>query len=246
MPPVPEYQIYQEVKEYIKQYPTFSRLIQYDQPIKQRISGYEPRHKVYNSKSYNSDYYHPDSIRRTKTTISDLILSNKFDLFCTFTFDPKKVDRYNPDTVKKVMSKWLNNQRDLHGQLDYLIVPEFHKDGKAIHFHALIKNFKGKLKDTGKLRKQRPIYNITSFRSGYSTAVPIDNIEKVSSYVKKYITKDMPLFSGKKRYWCSTNLIRPYTIPNPIIDNYNDYTQVYTLENLTVSEHHPTIQAQLI
>lgn len=51
---------------------------------------------------------------------------------------------------------------------------------------------------------------MTGFRAGFTTAVPIDhNKLAVSSYIKKYITKEMPLIHGRKRYWISQNLTRP-------------------------------------
>lgn len=169
------------------------------------------------------------SVRRTKSVISDLVICNEFDLFVTFTFSPNKVDRYDVNACKRVMHNWLmrNKMRDRSPNLKYLIVPEFHKKceecvtaridlcvhfnrPKALHFHALIKNYNGKLKDSGKLQKGRKVYNLTGFRSGHTTACKIDNHEAVGNYVKKYITKDMPLLYAKKRYWASRGLVRPH------------------------------------
>jgi len=236
---IPEYQIYTQAHSYIKYYPHKTILISYDTPRPVRIRGYEQTNKVSIVRSGNIRPIE-DSIRRTKVTISDLIICNNFDLFCTFTFDPKKCkDRNDPIELKNKMSKWLNNQREIHGSFDYLIVPEFHKDGKAIHFHALLKNYKGKLTKSTVKNPSREIFNIFSYRSGYSTAVKIDkNIEKVGSYVKKYITKDMPLFPGKKRYWCSTGLVRPITDINPTIDPFTkqDFVQIYNSKGFTISE----------
>ena len=238
---VPEYQTYQLAQRVIKYYPKKTVLITYDTPRPVRIAGYETNIKI--STSRGSDLSNlEDSVRRTKMTISDIIICNEFDLFCTFTFDPKKcIDRNNPIELKNKMSKWLKNQRDLHGHFDYLIVPEFHKDGKAIHFHALFKNYRGTLKEASTKNKnyKRRTYNIKSYRLGYSTAVQIDNnIEKVGSYVKKYITKDMPKFPGKKRYWCSTGLIRPITDVNPTIDPFTaaEFVQIYNNKGFTISE----------
>lgn len=239
MQPTPEYQIYKNVSAFLKTYPTKSRLISYDTPRKVRIPGFELCH---NNKMLHSTPSHDsldDSIRRTKRTISDIVLCNNFDLFCTFTFDPKKVDRNDPEKCKKVMAKWLNRQQTTHGKFDYIIVPEWHKKGTALHFHALLKNYNGKLSPaTTKTKQQRPIYNIKSYRSGFSTAVPIDNTPKVSSYIKKYITKDMPMFQNKKRYWCSTGLIRPIITPDPQIDPFTlqEYKETYKNNGLTISE----------
>jgi hypothetical protein len=149
------------------------------------------------------------SIRRTKSTIADLVLCNDFQYFCTFTFDPKKHDRYDANHCKFIMSMWLHRQRNHSPNLRYLIVPEFHKDG-ALHFHALLANFNGSLKDSGRRQNGRTVYNMTGYRAGFTTAVPIDhNKAAVSNYIKKYITKDMPLIHGRKRYWISQNLVRP-------------------------------------
>lgn len=170
------------------------------------------RKKEKKKKTNDDDSIHR-SIRRTKTTISDIVKCNEFDYFCTFTFDRRKVDRYNIGRCKHVMSNWLHRQRLHSPELHYLIVPEFHKD-KALHFHALIKGYNGRLKDSGKTKNGRKIYNIPGYRSGFSTAVAIDNHYAVSSYIKKYITKDMPVIHGKKRYWISRNLVRPRTFTN--------------------------------
>lgn len=207
-----------------------------------------------------------DSLRRSKTTISDLVLSNKFDMFATFTFNcnncphpcpqkscdithphtkddcntisctcpPQLCDRLNPEICKRRMSVWLANQQKKYGQFKYIIVPEWHERG-GLHFHAMIKGFKGKLKQAENHRTKKkqfhrghPIYNITSYRNGYTTMKVIGNsdedIAKVSNYIRKYITKDMPQFKGRKRYWTSQNLVRPETttddslIHNPYIE----------------------------
>lgn len=155
------------------------------------------------------------SIRRTKTLISDLVLCNEFDIFCTFTFSPEKADRQNPTAVKIQMANWLRNQRQYNGSFDYLIVPEFHKDGKSLHFHALFKEYTGELIDTGLKINGRKVYNFKSYTLGFNSAVPIDDINKVSGYVRKYITKDMPQFPGKRRFWASLGLKRPQIVENP-------------------------------
>lgn len=178
----------------------------------------DPEHRRSKPKKANKDVINDlsihRSIRRTKSTISDLVLCNDFQYFCTFTFDPKKHDRYDVNHCKFVMSMWLHRQRTHSPNLKYLIVPEFHKDG-ALHFHALISGFNGRLKDSGKMQNGRKVYNMTGYRSGFTTAVPIDhNKVAVSNYIKKYITKDMPLIYGKKRYWASTNLTRPQKSTN--------------------------------
>lgn len=163
------------------------------------------------------DDYVPNerSIVRTKDTIRDIALMNDFTLFATFTFDKRKHDRYNYDHCKYVIETWFATQRHKRGmsELRYLVVPELHKDG-AIHFHALIGGYTGPLKPSGHKVNGRSVYNFTSYRAGFSTAVFIDNREAVAHYVSKYITKDFVKQFGRKRYFCSRYLKRPVKAVN--------------------------------
>lgn len=86
-----------------------------------------------------------------------------------------------------------------------------------MHFHGLFSGYKGSLKDSGHAKNGRIIHNIGSYRGGFTTAVKIDDIKKVSSYVAKYMTKEMPKFRNKQRYWCSNDLKRPAKIINPLL-----------------------------
>lgn len=162
------------------------------------------------------------SVRRTKTTIQDIVLCNDFELFCTFTFDPAKVDRYNFNQCSSAMRRWFSHQREKslkYGrELKYLVIPEQHKDG-AWHFHALLSGYSSTLKDTGlKSQSLRPIYNITSFRLGFTTAVKIDEKSGVSTYITKYVTKSFVKTFNGKRFFCSHGLKRPVkTMNNPLI-----------------------------
>lgn len=212
-------QSHYSVTHYKKIFPHHEELFIYRESFDKKIEGYEPHNtppssikQLENSSQDNLSR----SLRRTKTTISDYTKCNEFDLFVTFTFKKKRQDQ---QACRRRMKKWLKNQRDLHGQFQYLIVPEFHKDNISLHFHALIKNYKGKLTDSGKKINKRKVYNIKSYRLGFSTAVYIDNTEKVSNYIKKYITKDMPKLHSKssKRYWCSKDLVKPKIEYNPDI-----------------------------
>lgn len=176
--------------------------------------------RVKRSKYQVGDDYTPQStsISRTKTLIRDIVLCNDFELFCTFTFDPKKVDSFRFFSCWRVMSTWLhhqsNNSRERGKEFKYLIIPEQHKSGRW-HFHALISGYTSTLKDTKlKTTSLRPIYNVTSFRSGFTTAVPIDSKQIVSQYITKYITKDMIKTFNQRRFFCSRNLVRPVKITN--------------------------------
>lgn len=204
-----------------KEYPDVIKVMIYKEPFFVPVTGGSiKRNKVL----VDDSDYEPTvtSLNRTKCAIRDIVLCNDFDLFCTFTFDPDKIEnRYNLMNCWHKLDRWLSHQRDRSdGELQYLIVPEQHKSG-AWHFHGLISHFNGVLRDSGhKSASGRPIYNITSFRSGFTTAVPIDSREAVANYVTKYITKDFVKTFNQRRFFCSRNLVRPTkTINSPIFRN---------------------------
>lgn len=180
---------------------------------------------------------HNSSVQRSKTLITDYTLMNNFDMFCTFTFDPKKTDSTNIEETKQKMSNWLKNQKRKSPFLMYLIVAEKHKKGR-IHFHALFKNYKGTLSDSGKKSKNRKIYNTLEYKLGWNTIVKIDNIIPVAYYMQKYITKDMLKISNKKRFWVSRNLQKPekqYNINiKKVIENDRKIIVKFQNDNFTI------------
>jgi hypothetical protein len=162
------------------------------------------------------------SIRRSRQKLKDILACNEFDSFGTLTI---KTDRYDADKSKDKAKNWFKNQQKRNGKFGYVVVPEFHKDN-ALHFHVLLKNYPGKLKEainphTGKPLKKhgRQIYNLPGYRLGFSEIQFIEQTPesraKVGSYIAKYITKDMPQFFGKNRYYASHGLNRPKVIYNP-------------------------------
>jgi hypothetical protein len=195
-------------------------------PIEKLFPGFSAIKKVRSLKRVadeNQENSVERSIRRTKKAIRDYTLNNNFDLFVTFTF---KTDRDNITKIKRQMSNWLKNQQKRKGKFEYLIVPEFHKDGKSIHFHALIKGYAGELRPSQNpktglplLKRGKQAYTIPSYMLGYSDAQKIEDTPeshaKVGHYIAKYVTKDMPLFFNKNRYWVSTGLAKSTVIYNP-------------------------------
>lgn len=187
-----------------KEYPDMIKICIYREPLPVSSNLGKKRSKKVRSKTPSVR-----SLARTKTTLEDLCLCNEFDLFCTFTFDPK---RYNSKSIlfcKQYMSTWIHNAKARHSKnLQYLIIPELHKSG-AIHFHALFKFYEGKLRPSGVYQNGREVFNIPHWHFGFSTCCKIDNQEAVSRYICKYITKEMITFGGEKRYFCSQGLKRP-------------------------------------
>lgn len=232
-----------EVKSIATHFPEFIRVYTPFIPIRKLDKSYTPLRPLLKSKRDSSSTSNEDnierSLRRTKQTIQYYVLCNSFELFATFTI---KADRQNiPHSKQKIMN-WLKNQRNRHGRFTYLVVPEFHKDGRSLHFHALIRGYKGKLKKasnpkTGKVLKQkgRIVYQFVGYRSGFNNVVKIgkdfESQAKVGSYIRKYITKEMPLVFGQNRYFASHDLKRPRIEENPLWADdktpYSSHANIY-------------------
>lgn len=162
------------------------------------------------------------SVRRTKKRVRDYILCNSFTIFVTFTF---RDNRYDIEEKRRQMSNWLKNQQKRNGNFKYIAIPERHADG-ALHFHALLTDYPGKISAAMNPKTGRPlskygqqVYYFPEYTLGFSNFrlvnSSIEDHIKVATYVSKYITKDMPIFKGKKRYFCSQGLDTPRLIDNP-------------------------------
>lgn len=176
-----------------------------------------------------------DSFRRTVNKIHDLARCEEWTMFYTLTFSPGVVDREDFGACMKKARKWFDNirQRKAH-DLKYLIIPELHSDKKSWHIHGLVCNDDGvSYVDSGKKDKQgRTIYNVEKYKFGFSTATRIEDSKKVSSYVLKYITKDLCERSlGQRRYFRSNNLQEPKVTELLSSEVFNeDY--IHNLDNL--------------
>lgn len=209
---------FKSINDITKEYNSMFKVIKYHNPLLIR-SNYDRVLKK--RKLSSSEDSVSRSIRRTKSIIQDYCLTNNFDYFITFTFNPKKVDRYDKDLCFMKMQGWLSrvssDSRSSNADFKYLIVPEYHKDG-AIHFHALFAGYPKAYKKTNVIQGSKLVYNLPSFRFGFTNAKRLDDPSKVYGYLTKYITKDMITVKGKKRYWTSKNLLLP-----PVYHNSIDY-----------------------
>ena len=177
-----------------------------------------------------------NSMTRTVKNIYEITRSNEWEYFVTLTFNPEKVDSFDYSEVVKKLSKWLNNLKDRYApDLKYIIVPELHKSGR-FHFHGLFADIGNmSLIDSGKrLLDGGIIYNIGNYKLGFTTATKIKDTGRVSSYVTKYITKELvAVTANKKRYWCSRNLDKVFVqefvlAPDEIKQMLEDLTEHIT------------------
>ena len=151
------------------------------------------------------------SADRSLNRVYDYSRANMWEWFMTLTFNPDKVDSFNYDEVTEKLSKWLNNLRRTCPNMKYVVVPEQHKSGRW-HFHGLFSNV-DELRMVGSGHTDasgKTIYNVGNYSLGFSTATRVEDSGRASSYLSKYITKDLADSTfGKKRYWASRNLDLP-------------------------------------
>lgn len=225
------------VSNIVKEYPDMIKIVIYHDNYWLPASGARSDNRKRAKIAKREDSIHR-SLRRTKTTIQDIMLSNRFELWCTFTYNCRSCrprcnnnpctcsreacKRFDINYTHRTLRNWFRNQRTHSPDLKYLAVPEFHKNG-AVHFHCLLSNFNGRLRDSGKRTKHgQVIYNASGYYSGWTEFVRIgerfdsasDDYYRVISYLTKYVTKDMPLIQGRRRFLVSTGLQRPVSTVN--------------------------------
>lgn len=176
----------------------------------------------------NLDSSIEESISRTKRKIKEYARNNDFDWFVTLTLDPKRYDSFSIDVVYRVVRSFLQKlRRNSKVEPKYILVPEYHADKEKIHIHGYI-SCDLAVKKTDLHYKGKRVYNLYDWNAGWSTAVRIgktvDDTLRCSSYITKYVTKDMVVSFNKKRYWSSKNLETSALIKEEIkiVNNIND------------------------
>ena len=166
--------------------------------------------------------------------------ANRWDYFITLTIDLQKLDSTDFNLISQKLNIWTNNLKKRYApDLKYIIVPELHKDKRKWHFHGLFANIgKMSLDFSGKVcigkyiydYVQKPfatkIYNIPLWKYGFSTATVIRDPSRASSYITKYVTKDLcRVLPNKHRYLASQNVDKP--IERVFNIAYEDLTRIY-------------------
>lgn len=198
------------------------------------------------------------NLARTRSNIFELASCNEWDLFCTFTLDPEKYDRFKLDAFREDFTRMIRRLRGKYEcDIAYLLIPERHKNG-AWHMHGFINGLpaaelrKFELSENlpkyirGKLEAGQDVFEWTSYRKkfGFCDLEMIRDKDRASSYVTKYITKDL-LNSvtelNHKTYYCSKGLKRAEEIKRGHLaecpgdfDFENEYAKIKWFKNDSV------------
>lgn len=235
------------ITDIVKEYNQMYKIVIYKTPLNRYKIKKETKTLSMNTTEALQKLSQFKSIQRTKRIITDYVHCNDFDLFVTFTFDPKKVNRYDLTATYLRMQRWLMVQsrkaKEADLQFKYIIVPEQHKDG-AIHFHALLHGYSFKLKQTNVIQDGRRVYNIPSYRWGFTSAtkIPPDEKQRAINYASKYITKDMTTLPNKRRYWASKNLAKPVVEYNSVNEYDFNLTEHTIVDNNPYANTHQVIK----
>jgi len=179
-----------------------------------------------------------NNISRAKSKVFEYAYCNDWEYFVTLTISNEKFDRYNLDDYYSKFSRWLRYYSKKNNiKIDYLFIPEKHKNG-AWHLHGLIKG----------LPFEFLKYNENGYldwfdykdKFGYISIDTIKNKERCASYITKYISKDL----GKcvsdcnaKLYYCSrglktaTEIKRGTLLADMVPDFENEYVKVAWFES---------------
>ena len=153
------------------------------------------------------------SFSRARRRAYDLIRCNpSLNGFITLTFDQKEIDRTSYEAIIKALSVWLDNRVRRHG-LEYILCPEYHKDGEGIHFHGLMNIEALKLVDSGHKRNGKKVYNISDFPFGFTTVLRVtgeNSVEKCAGYIFKYMSKQCMQKIGGRYYLSGGDLDTPH------------------------------------
>lgn len=145
-------------------------------------------------------------------------LMTEWKYFVTLTTDKIKVQRYDDESVKRLIGIFGKALKRWDKNAVYLIAPERHKDG-ALHFHGFINSEKDLLLRLAKDRhsgKQlytklgEPLFEFDLWRYGIATcaviAPGVENLRQVANYMIAYVTKLDDIGYRGKRFYRSQSL----------------------------------------
>lgn len=130
-----------------------------------------------------------NNIARARSRIRELATCNPWQYFATFTIDGNKQDRFNGSMYCKRLGEWFGNfNRDYKAHVNYLVIPEQHKNG-AYHAHGLLSGLPaGALTVNEHGRLDWPRYRA---RFGFISLDLVRDRLACAAYITKYVSKDL-------------------------------------------------------
>lgn len=175
-----------------------------------------------------------NNVTRARTRVFEYSMCNDFDYFVTLTINNDLLDRYDLKAYIKKLGQFIRDYRKKHGvNIQYLLIPEKHKDG-AWHMHGVIKGIpKEHLKTNKHGYKDWEDY---SKRFGYISIDDIKNQVAVSKYITKYVSKSFDKDGGitekeSKLYYSSRGLKRPQKKKEGTLSRYQLEKIPFTFDN---------------
>lgn len=199
--------------------PFTERLYKYNQAILKDYGGKKLKLTVFKSLRTSGLEYRPEkrgkgaandvktdeNISRAKSKVFELAVCNPWTMFVTVTISPEKYDRNDLGAFHRAFTQFLRDTSKRVGtKIEYLFVPETHANG-AWHEHGLLQGLpiselrpftlKEKLPRylRDKIRAGHTIYDWPAYRQrfGWIDIEPVQNQDKVSCYITKYIQKGL-------------------------------------------------------
>ena len=140
---------------------------------------------------------------RAKSLVLQYALCNPWDYFFTGTLDESKLDRHDLDAYQQKLSQFIRDKRKEYGtQVQYLLIPEQHKDG-AWHIHGMLSNLPGPA--LRRFRRPEPWKLVNSEylnwpdyqrKFGFCSLGPIKHPVATSFYITKYVSKELSRRGG--------------------------------------------------
>ena len=247
-----------------KIWPDYSFLKRYGEKYKlvtmdyYRPAGYEENCLYESDKSDESDENKnyeklAQSISRARQKIFEYAICNDFDFFVTLTLDESKIKRDDIDNYIKKLGQYIRNLRRTGQNIEYLLIPEKHRDGQNWHMHGLMKGisdlrifdvdehipFKMKDKILRYREQNLDLYEWVGYaeKFGFNCIEPVRNLEACSKYVTKYVSKEIGKginVKNKKMYYASRGLKRAELIKKGMIINKADIVYDYVAEHCKI------------
>lgn len=190
-----------------------------------------------------------NNLIRAKNKIIDIGLANDFTFYFTLTFN-SSYDRYNLNMVYNAFKSKIRYMRQLCGyRLDYLIVPEQHKDG-AWHFHG----FFTQSIDSFIFLNEHGHLDVSQLKQlGWVNIQVIQDKVRISHYITKYIAKNLGnnIALQKHCYYASTGLKKGVLDLDVIYNNerfncsYFDFKSDYCYKKIISLDEYKKIKSFL-